>query len=109
MELKKPSRMRDPRYLEWVREQRCLVTLCFDGTPPNDPHHVRTWGGFGGDDQVVPLCRKHHTCVHAIGPTSFERGNHLDLADEAKALRDRWLRLGRDDDRTGGTDLQDVG
>jgi hypothetical protein len=51
--------------LQRVRDQRCLAC----GSLPSDPHHLITRGAGGKDeiDNIMPLCRRHHTEVHQIG------------------------------------------
>ncbi len=38
-----------------------------------DVHHIKSRGAGGGDtvDNVIPLCRSHHTEIHKIGPTKM--------------------------------------
>jgi len=57
----KIERVRNRKLLDQIKSQRCLVNSHCRG--PIDPHHVTTVGAFGGDtpDNVMPLCRKHHT------------------------------------------------
>ena len=47
----------------------CLVCK----TAPCDPAHVKTRGSHGGDteDNVISLCRKHHTEQGQIGWVKF--------------------------------------
>jgi hypothetical protein len=58
-------------FLDWARRQPCLACLEFKDPPlygfnvpcASDPHHwpVRGMGGaHRRDDQVIPLCRRHH-------------------------------------------------
>jgi len=59
---------KDPRWLEYVREQRC--TLC--GAIDCEAHHVRVPGYCGTalkppDCCAVPLCRACHRRIHAQG------------------------------------------
>ena len=63
----KPKREGNSKVLEMVRKQRC----CACGAWPSDPHHVTTKGAGGGDtgDNVMPLCRRHHTEWHQRGPS----------------------------------------
>lgn len=65
----KPSRVRDPKLLARVREGRCVVC----GVRGSDPDHIQTRGAGGGDteDNLVPLCRKHHIQRHARGWSRF--------------------------------------
>lgn len=66
MDYWKKIRIVDKTVLEEVTEQPCLS--CFQR--PSDPHHITTRGAGGGDtyDNVMPLCRKHHTEWHQKGP-----------------------------------------
>ena len=59
----------DPALLQRVREQFCLVC----GDTPCDPDHVKTRGAGGGDtiDNVMPLCRRHHTERGTLGIASM--------------------------------------
>jgi hypothetical protein len=40
---------------------------------PVDRHHIKTRGAGGKDieENIIFLCRKHHTEVHAIGRVTF--------------------------------------
>lgn len=58
-----------------------------------DPHHVKTKGSGGGDDQVAPLCRIHHDLCHLIGRHTFQRVWRVDLNAEAARVRAAWLAL----------------
>jgi hypothetical protein len=69
---------RDPRYLEYVRSLPCSVSRCRHTA---DPHHAKKdWfpvseGGMslkGSDYCAIPLCRIHHTEIHARGVEWFE-------------------------------------
>ncbi len=58
-------------YLEWIREQPCIVCQ-----GQSEPHHVRIDGNAGmgikpDDEFSLPLCRDHHTESHALGRKSF--------------------------------------
>jgi hypothetical protein len=49
---------RDPKYLEWIRTQCCLI--CHDG--PVEAAHVgeRGLGQKCPDRETIPLCAEHH-------------------------------------------------
>jgi hypothetical protein len=74
---KKYNRIKNVKLLEEVRKQRCLLIAstsredCCVGS--TDPHHIKSVGSGGHDIEtnVIPLCRKHHTEVHAIGLNRF--------------------------------------
>lgn len=60
MNFKKP-RVQNRTLLDDVKSQRCIVLNQCIGRI--DPHHITTVGAGGGDtpDNIMPLCRKHHT------------------------------------------------
>jgi len=65
--MKKKIRIEDRALLDSVMLQPCAAC---GRKPPSDPHHLTTRGA-GGDDtveNVVPLCRFHHTEYHKSGP-----------------------------------------
>lgn len=66
---KRHERVKNPKLLEHVRDQPCLVCK-IKGV---DVHHVKSKGAYGDDveNNVVPLCREHHTEVHKIGLNRF--------------------------------------
>jgi hypothetical protein len=57
---------RSEMLLETVRDLPCLCC----GESPCDAHHVTTRGAGGQDtpENLMPLCREHHTLWHAKGP-----------------------------------------
>jgi len=61
----KPKRIVNEEVLESVRSMPCI---CCKATP-SDPHHLTTRGAGGCDvyENLMPLCRKHHTEIHAVG------------------------------------------
>jgi len=82
MNYEKPHRFRSKENLEHVRGLPCIV--CQSG--PCDPHHVRSRASGGGDEisNLVPLCRNHHTQIHSIGRTSFQKKYGLNLQPEGE-------------------------
>jgi hypothetical protein len=40
---------------------------------PSDPHHITSRGAGGGDieENLISLCRQHHTQIHQEGQTKF--------------------------------------
>lgn len=68
----KRNRVQNRDLLDRVAQQPCAACGCrpqFNGA--NDPHHI-TSVKSGGDDvesNVMPLCRRHHTEWHQIGPS----------------------------------------
>jgi len=66
----KKSRIIDKTYLRTVRVLfDCIV--CHSLAP--DPHHIKSVGAGGDDtpDNILPLCRIHHSEAHTIGRKSF--------------------------------------
>jgi hypothetical protein len=62
-----PFRLRDQRYLAFVRGKPCLVCGM-----PGDSHHIqyaqpRGLGRKTGDQYAVPVCREHHMNIHVGG------------------------------------------
>ncbi len=67
---KKYKRIVDLKLLKYISEKPCLVC---GRLGPSDPHHVKSKGSGGSDirTNVIPLCRKHHTEIHATGINRF--------------------------------------
>ena len=64
----------------------CVVKTC-RSMPPGDPAHIRSRGAGGGDwNNVVGMCRAHHSEQHDCGVPEFERRYSLDLVAEANRL-----------------------
>lgn len=68
--------IRDPKYLRWIKTQRCL----FSGQPPSDfdptdPMHIGTAGkGLKSpDNEVLPIAHSLHVLGHAQGEVSMLR------------------------------------
>lgn len=62
-----PFRLRDHRYLDWIRRKPCLICGM-----PSDAHHLqhaqpRSLGRKTGDQYAVPVCRRHHDEIHGRG------------------------------------------
>ena len=62
----KKKRIVDPECLERVKKLPCAICK---KSSFSDPHHITTRGAGGGDteDNVMPLCRKHHHQWHWLG------------------------------------------
>ena len=64
--------IRDRKYLDFVREQTCIIT----SLTPCDPAHIR-WGLGGGmglkpdDNRVLPLVHQLHQEQHQVGEVRF--------------------------------------
>lgn len=88
----KPRRgpMRDPGYLQFLREEGTCITRCGEGRGIYgtwcDPAHgpVNGMRSKGPDREAVPLCRFHHEMQTSLGWPAFERRYSLDRAAEAK-------------------------
>jgi hypothetical protein len=54
----------------------------------SEPHHVRTRGAGGREDDCVPLCRRHHGEIErpGWGPATFEATYRVDLTAIALLL-----------------------
>ncbi|MEX0746676.1 MAG: hypothetical protein WD275_01665 [Rhodothermales bacterium] len=80
---------RDDQYLEFVRQHPCAVCR-----RPGEAHHAFGERGAGikaSDFATIPLCRDHHSELHAMGRASFERIYDLDMAEVAFNLLHRFL------------------
>ena len=57
---------RSRRYLDWVKQQPCV--MC--GALSDDPHHLVGVGHMSGmgmtapDTMAMPVCRQHHDEIH---------------------------------------------
>lgn len=62
----KPARIENEELLATVRGLPCIAC---GRHPPVDAHHVRTRAAGGHDEaeNLMPLCREHHTHIHRIG------------------------------------------
>lgn len=58
--------IRDRKYLDWLRTERCAICGLVG---PSDPAHIGTAGkGLkSSDDEALPLCRYHHVVGHTKG------------------------------------------
>jgi hypothetical protein len=75
--------------IELIRTLPCLAC----GITPCDAHHVKTRGAGGQDtaDNLMPLCREHHTLLHTIGYGRMTKKfpvirNWLELANREDVL-----------------------
>lgn len=105
---RKPERMMPPKegapiscrpHLQWVAGHYCCIAgrVAIEGPMKGqqhvcegriDPHHVKTRGAGGGDEQVAPLCRLAHSQLDSPGWSQplFERAYSIDLANIAADL-----------------------
>ena len=61
----KDNPVRSRKYLDWVKEQDCIIC----GAPSDDPHHIIGMGEGGTgtkacDLLTMPVCREHHNTIH---------------------------------------------
>jgi hypothetical protein len=68
--------------LDTVRQQRCLVC---SAPPPSDSCHIQTRGSSGPDsfDNLMALCRRHHSEQHQIGIRTFVNKYALPISWES--------------------------
>jgi len=84
--------MRDLDYYNWTQAQRCCAC---QAPPPSDPHHLESgkMGGKKSDLWLVPLCRIHHTELHATTQRKFEKAWRIkSLYRQAIVHRIRYLK-----------------
>lgn len=65
----KETRVVNKELLDEIKKRNCIIC----GSSPCDPCHLKTVGS-GGDDteeNVVPMCRRHHSEQHNLGIKSF--------------------------------------
>ena len=73
MQIKKNKPWRNKKYVEYIRNQPCVIT---QHQAPSDPHHITgvKQGGMGtkvGDEFLIPLCHTMHQILHN-DPQGFE-------------------------------------
>lgn len=63
----------------WEKHEYCEI--CMDYSQP--PHHIKTRGSGGRDnhENLIALCRYHHTEVHSSGWQTFIQ-KYPELADK---------------------------
>lgn len=61
----KPKRYVNEDNIKLVQDRPCVCC----NAHPSDAHHLTTKGAGGGDhiNNLINLCRKHHTEIHKIG------------------------------------------
>lgn len=78
-----------PKYLEFIREQQCVICE----KTPCDPHHVGLRDGTGGigtkvpDFYTLPFCREHHRMFNAIDWGARRMADHFALNYEGLIIR----------------------
>ncbi len=92
MNIAKPKRVTDRRYLRFVKEHDCLARTFMECAGPLDPHHVILVSLGGSDYTTVPLCRKHHDEAHR-GLQAFENKYAILFNYEIAKLREEYRKL----------------
>lgn len=66
--LSKPKRIQNRKALDEVKHYPCLVCRA-----PSDPCHIKSRGAGGDDtlDNLIQLCRRHHSEQHQTGWVGF--------------------------------------
>jgi len=82
-----PQRQTDEDYVDWIRDQPCLVCR----RPGSDPAHLDTRGSGGSDLTCVPLCRRHHREQEDNPLSKFEDEYHINLWRCSHRLLRRYL------------------
>ena len=98
-----------PEYRAYVRKIRCVICQFTKGTDlegnsvedmsvnpeivqVSDPHHIVTRGAGGPDaENLVSLCRHHHTEAHNMGIRSFQLHYNFDLKSAANIIFQSYL------------------
>ena len=77
--LLKPTIPRCEPYLDFVRSKGC----CICGHPAEAHHAVgrRGTGVKPSDYGTIPLCRRHHQEVHALGVDSFQKKHDVSFIE----------------------------
>ena len=87
-----------PKYLQWIREQPCVVPGCAEGWSRSvDPAHFgrRYTALKPPDSQALPVCRWHHTLSptahHVLGSDKlFEQAHGINLVELMAEHRARY-------------------
>jgi len=74
----KKKAWRSKEYLEYIREQPCLVC----SNPMTQAHHVKTVGSGGGDNWAIPLCIPCHQMIHLVGRDTFFKRHKVNSHQE---------------------------
>ena len=91
MNLEKPIRYQNKKYLLWVARMPCIAKSpqCIGNV---SAHHVKSRKSGGDDLQTIPLCAFHHQEVHTIGRESFQKKYNIDFRDEIIKLLKSYIR-----------------
>jgi len=78
MMMPKKKRWKCRAYLNWVKQQTCIIS----GAPADDPHHIiaHGMGGMGTkapDWAVMPVTRGSHTEIHRTACKNDDQWEHV--------------------------------
>ena len=91
--LRKDPRFKAPKYLNFIREQPCIVC-----DRVAQAHHViyKSRGNWSSDLATVPLCEEHHTGIngiHTLGLEEFEARHRIYAWLEVLRMWERYYEL----------------
>lgn len=91
MKYRERTPIRDRKYLDWLRTQRCILTGHYGKEYyPVDPMHIGTRGRSlkSSDDEALPVFHELHLKAHQKGEVSMLREHAPDslLRDAFRAL-----------------------
>ena len=89
----KPKAYRSKKYLEYIRQQPCVIC----GHVDVQAHHVRKMGaggtGIKNDDFfALPICKLHHREAHTYGHDTFFGRHGIDVYQELFKLVSGYLK-----------------
>jgi len=92
LNMKKFERHKSDEYLSWIRSKEC----CICGAR-SEPHHVDH--NKPNDFMTIPLCRKHHSELHALEnkKQEFEKKYGFDLERYVVRLLIEYIEGGNDE------------
>lgn len=78
-------------YVAYIHTRLCLLWRLHECFGPLDAAHVKSHGAGGRLlGNLVPLCRKGHDELHAVGTGTFETKYGIDLAGIARNFAQGW-------------------
>ena len=66
----------EEKYKIFIKSLTCLIAedFGFECWGDIDAHHIKSKGSGGGFiNNLIPLCRKHHSLVHSMGRLTFQQ------------------------------------
>jgi len=92
----KTKAWRDKKYLEYVRQQPCVVC---GHTENIHAHHIRLASNSGtgmrpGDLWALSLCHLHHLEYHQLGKETFYERHGIDIYRELFTITKAWIEGG---------------